>query len=125
MLATATATALLLGALAAGASPALQAQVRPDTTRAPAQPAPPAPQGGQPTEQGVRQQMETMGPMMGQMMQAMMESMLAALARPETAERIATFTKNYFDALVAKGFTREDALRIVMAHGIPAMPGGR
>jgi alkanesulfonate monooxygenase SsuD/methylene tetrahydromethanopterin reductase-like flavin-dependent oxidoreductase (luciferase family) len=70
-------------------------------------------------------QMAMMGPMMGQMMQAMMEGLLAILAKPETAERIATFTKNYFDALVAKGFTKEEALRIVMAHGIPSMPTGQ
>jgi hypothetical protein len=68
--------------------------------------------------------METMGPMMGQMMSSMLDGMLTILAKPETAQRTATFSKNYYDALVAKGFSNEDALKIVMAHGIP-MPGGR
>jgi hypothetical protein len=68
--------------------------------------------------------MEAMGPMMGQMMSSMLDGMLVVLAKPETAQRTATFSRNYYDALIAKGFSNEDALRIVMAHGIP-MPGGR
>lgn len=32
---------------------------------------------------------------------------------------------NYFDALMSKGFTREEALRIVMAVGVPMGPGAR
>jgi hypothetical protein len=68
--------------------------------------------------------MEAMGPMMGQMMSSMLDGMLIVLAKPETAQRTATFSRNYYDALIAKGFSNEDALKIVMAHGIP-MPGGR
>jgi hypothetical protein len=68
--------------------------------------------------------MESFGPMMGQMMSSMLDGMLVVLAKPETAQRTATFSKNYYDALIAKGFSNEDALKIVMAHGIP-MPGGR
>lgn len=67
----------------------------------------------------IQQQMQMMGPMMGMMMEGMMESMLATLAKPQTAERLATFTKSYYDALVRKGFTKEEALRIVTAVGIP------
>jgi hypothetical protein len=37
---------------------------------------------------------------------------------------MATFTKNYHDALLAKGFSKEDAMRIVAAHGIPSLPTG-
>ncbi|WP_214291259.1 hypothetical protein, partial [Escherichia coli] len=68
--------------------------------------------------------MEAMGPMMGQWMTGMMQSMLAALARPETVDRLATFTRSYYEALVAKGFTREEALRLVAAHGIPGLQPG-
>jgi hypothetical protein len=68
--------------------------------------------------------LEMMGPMMGQMMSSMLDGMLVVLAKPETAQRTAAFSKNYYDALVAKGFSNEEALKIVMAHGIP-MPGGR
>ena len=106
-------------------APAAHGQVRRDTTRAPArQQAQPAREAERPTAE-MQQQMDMMGPMMGQMMQAMMQGMLAVLSKPETAQQMATFTKNYMDALVAKGFPREEALRIVMAHGLPMMPAGR
>jgi hypothetical protein len=73
----------------------------------------------QPTQEEI---MQMMGPMMGQMMEMMMESMLTVIARPETAQRLATFTKNYYDALIAKGFSKEEALEIVTSMGIPAVP---
>ena len=63
-----------------------------------------------------------MGPMMGQMMEAMMEGMLRVMARPENADRLATFTKNYYDALIRKGLTKDQALQIVIATGMPRMP---
>jgi hypothetical protein len=66
-----------------------------------------------------------MGPMMGQMMESMMTGMFAALAKKEMADNLATFTKNYFEALLKRGFTREEALRIVVAVGVPSMPGGK
>jgi len=65
-----------------------------------------------------------MGPMMGQMMEAMMEGMLRVMSKPESAERLATFTHNYYSALIRKGFTKEEALQIVIAAGLPKMPSG-
>ena len=123
----AAAAVVLLGL---GAPAAVHGQARRDTTRTPVrQPAQqPAQQAAQQAERPtaeMQQQMDMMGPMMGQMMQAMMQGMPAVLSKPETAQQMATFTKNYMDALVAKGFSREDALRIVMAHGLPMMPTGR
>ena len=48
---------------------------------------------------------------------------LAVLTQPEVAERIAAFTRSYYDALVAKGFSADEALRIVLAHGVvPILP---
>lgn len=70
-------------------------------------------------------EMNSMMPMMGMMMSAMMNGMLDVLAMPESAEKLATFNRNYFDALTRKGFTREEALRIVMAVGVPITPGQR
>lgn len=67
----------------------------------------------------------SMLPMMQRMSAGMLQGLLAELSRPETARQMATFTKNYFDALVARGFTRDEALRIVMAQGLPATPGLR
>ena len=66
---------------------------------------------------------QLMGPMMGQMMEVMIEGMFTIMAKPENAERLATFTKNYYDALIAKGFSKEDALEIVTMTGMPSMPG--
>src|SRR3954466_852116 len=59
----------------------------------------------------MQNQIEMMEPMMGQMMTTMVSSMLDALAKPENTQRMATFTKNYFDALMGKGFTRDEAFR--------------
>ncbi len=68
---------------------------------------------------------DMMGPMMGQMMEGMMKGLFTALAKPEMANNLATFTKNYFDALIKRGFTRDEALRIVVSVGVPAMPGAK
>lgn len=70
----------------------------------------------------MQQQMLAMTPMFGQMMEAMTSATFNVLANPETAEKLATFTKNYYDALVAKGFTKEEAMQIAMAVGMPSMP---
>jgi hypothetical protein len=66
--------------------------------------------------------MQMMGPMMGGMMTGMIDAVLGVMAKPETAEKLATFTKNYYDALIAKGFSKEEALRIVIAVGVPSVP---
>ena len=68
---------------------------------------------------------EVMGPVMRANMQAMIEAALAVLARKETADQMATFSKNYLDALVAKGFSHEEALRLVAAHAPSLVPGVR
>ena len=79
----------------------------------------------QPAPQQLQQQLDMMGPMMGKMMEGMYAAILRTLARPETADQLATFMKNYRDALVAKGFTKEEALEIVKNAGIPGMPAAR
>lgn len=62
-----------------------------------------------------------MGPMMGAMMENMVEGLLTVLAKPGSAERLATFTRNYYDALRRKGFTEDQALRLVAAVGFPSV----
>ncbi|HDN86001.1 MAG: hypothetical protein DRP68_07075 [Candidatus Omnitrophota bacterium] len=66
---------------------------------------------------------QQMGPMMGTMMRGMMKAMLELFSEPETAEKLATFTKNYYDALIRKGFTPEQALKIVIGQGMPSLGG--
>jgi hypothetical protein len=117
-LALAIVAAVLLAMMTSGT----HAQTAQESPSKPA--SPPSGQTVRPAPEGMQKSMEAMGPMMGQMMSAMLDGMLAVLSKPETAQRTAAFTKNYYDALIAKGFSNEDALKIVMAHGIP-MPGGR
>ena len=62
-----------------------------------------------------------MGPEMQEMMEKMMVSMFQVFARPEITEALATFMKNYHDALVRKGFTKQEALGIVTSVGLPDM----
>lgn len=57
-----------------------------------------------------------MGPVMGSMMEQMMAGVIDLMARPETAGKLAAFTWNYYEALVKKGFTKEEALRIVSSR---------
>jgi len=61
--------------------------------------------------------------MMGTKMEDMLERMFKVLAKPENAERLATFTRNYYDALIAKGFSKEEALQMTMEMGMPALSG--
>ncbi|HEY2378255.1 MAG TPA: hypothetical protein VGH98_19920 [Gemmatimonadaceae bacterium] len=75
---------------------------------------------GNPAEQ-VRQ----MQAMMRANIEAVMEGTLAVMSRKETAGQMATFSKNYLDALVAKGFTRQEALALVAAHSPTVIPGAR
>jgi hypothetical protein len=78
----------------------------------------------QPTPEQMQQIMQaTMGAMvsvMGPMTDAVIEAQLNAAARPETAERIAAFKKNLYDALLKKGFTPAQALQIVLSTAPPS-----
>lgn len=65
------------------------------------------------------QMQQLMVPMMSQMASVMLESTLTTLAKPENAERLAEFTKHYYDALLKRGFTKQEALQLVAAMGIP------
>lgn len=70
----------------------------------------------------MRRQMQAMTPMMADVMRAVTQSGMEALADPETARNLARFTRNYFEALVAQGFSEEQALRIVAGVGFPSLP---
>ena len=64
-----------------------------------------------------------MGPMMGEMMSNMLKSMSKTMAEPQIAQNFATFTRNYYQALVDRGFTEEEAMKIVTSTGVPSMGG--
>jgi hypothetical protein len=67
-------------------------------------------------------EMDSVAPMLGQVMKIMMLSTFDVLSEPESAEKLATFTKNYYDALVEKGFSKDEALKIVTSVGMPSVP---
>ena len=87
------------------------------------QPKPPAPspeQMQQVMQGAVRASMNAMLDVAGPMTTAAIDAQTAASAKPETAERIATFKKNLYDALLKKGFTPAQALQIVVATSFPS-----
>jgi hypothetical protein len=75
--------------------------------------------------QRIRQMMEAIsasrGPMRGQIMASTIDTLLATMAEKEFAEKLATFVKNYYDALLAQGFTEKQALQIIAATSIPPL----
>lgn len=50
------------------------------------------------------------------------DALLDVAARPETAKKIARAKKQLFDALMEEGFTREEALKIVIYSGEAKLP---
>ena len=66
--------------------------------------------------------MQQMQGMMEDMYKNVIRGMMSALAEPATAENLATFTKNYYDGLISRGFSEEQARRIVSSVGLPLAP---
>jgi hypothetical protein len=44
---------------------------------------------------------------------------MSALAKPETAEKMARYVKNFQNALIKEGFSKEEALKIVTSMPLP------
>jgi hypothetical protein len=80
-----------------------------------AQKSPPVPNA----QANVNAAMESMLPMLEKMTDATIAAQLNAAAKPETAERIAAFKRNLYDALRKKGFTTAEALQIVLSTPLP------
>lgn len=55
-----------------------------------------------------------MVPMMVKMTEGVLETTLAVAEKPETAKRLAKFKRNLYLALLEQGFTKEEALAIVL-----------
>lgn len=54
-----------------------------------------------------------------------MRAGLAALSTPEAVAQLATFSRTYYDALRARGFSDGDALTLGAPHGAGLMRGGK
>lgn len=61
-------------------------------------------------------------PMLERMTEAHLQAQLKVAERPDTAEKVASFKKNLFDALRRKGFTAEQSLQITTATPLPSAP---
>ncbi len=88
------------------------------------------PQQKQPTPEEMQKIMDaTMGamvPMIGRMTEVMIETQLRIAEKTDTAERIATFKRNLYEALLKKGFSANQALQITLATAIPSTaPSGK
>ncbi len=66
-----------------------------------------------------------MGPMYETMVQSMIEGTIKAFEKPETIERLARFSRRYYEALIKQGFSKEEALQIVAGSGIAGVRSGR
>jgi hypothetical protein len=62
-------------------------------------------------------------PDFGPMLARIVNAGLAAISTPEAAEQLATFSRNYHDALVARGFSEADSVALVAAHGSALLRG--
>jgi hypothetical protein len=103
------ASIVLAAVLFAVCVPALSAQ-QPTT---PAKPD----SAGAAMETMLRSMMDQQTARMAQLAAVSMTARLAVLAKPETAQNLATFVRNLYDALIAKGFSKDEALKIVTAFG--------
>ena len=73
----------------------------------------------------VQEQMERMAPLWRQMSVGVIEVTLEELSKKETADQLATFTRNFYESLLTKRFTKMEAIEIVKAVGIPFLPSLR
>ena len=64
-----------------------------------------------------------MAPALGMMAQNMMDGIYTGLAKPDTAKKLAKFMRNYYEALVAEGFSKDDAVQIIKGFAVPSMGG--
>ena len=62
--------------------------------------------------------------MLERVQETQLNAQLKMAERPETAERIATFKKNLFDALRRKGFTADQSFQIMASTPLPSVALG-
>lgn len=57
---------------------------------------------------------ESMQTQITEMATKVIDGYLDFLAKPQTAKKLATFQKNYYDALIEQGFTKEQAFELLL-----------
>lgn len=53
------------------------------------------------------------------MVRMMYKTVFTEYSKKENADLIASYYKNLYDSLIEKGFTKEEAMRIVLSAGVP------
>ena len=93
----------------------------PPTPKAP----PPPPPSSSPADmqKTMAAAMDGMVPLMSRMTEAMIGAQLRIAADPQTAENIATFKRNLYEALLKKGFRPEQALALTESTPLPSAGG--
>ena len=80
----------------------------------------------QPSPEEIQKQIDTtfdmMTPMMSRMVEVMIEAQLTVLAKSESAEKIARYVKNLYEALMKQGFSKDEALKIATSLPLPSIP---
>jgi hypothetical protein len=78
-----------------------------------------------PTPEEMKQIMDAtfgaMIPMMARMTEVIVETLLMEAEKPETATRLAVFKKNLYDALIKQGFSKQQALQIILNTSVPSV----
>lgn len=79
---------------------------------------------GQPSAEEMQQIMNAtfgaMVPMMAKMTEIMIKTQLEEAQKKETAEKLAKFKKNLYDALTKQGFTKAEAFQIMLNTAPPS-----
>ena len=65
---------------------------------------------------------ELMVPLLMELTEVMMDTQFRVLAERETAKALATYSRDHFEELIEAGFSRNEALALTSAVGIPVLP---
>ncbi len=74
---------------------------------------------------GLSSVLDNMGPLASKVAEAEIQATLRLAAKPETAKSLAAFKRNLYDALVQDGFSKDEALQIVLATPLPTHSTGK
>ena len=68
----------------------------------------------------LEQSVNAMLPSMKKILEVSMQAQLDVLAKRDSADQIAAYARNFYDALVKRGFGEDEALEIVKSVGVPS-----
>ena len=70
----------------------------------------------------VQMMRDLMVPLVMEFTEVMMDTQFRVLSERETAKALASYSRNYFEELIEAGFSRNEALALTSAAGIPVLP---